>query len=190
MGISRIAALGAVLLIFACAGPQPIRIIEPVQTVQTTQPVQPDKPVQEQMRVKFDYAVHKPYLQKGNNTIKGQGFLRQQGGGIVTCAGNDVLLLPATSFFREMVNLARAGKEPLFTGKIDPAYREMLKHTQADAQGNFTVSGLPDGNWFLFTQVEWTVGYQPQGGVLMEEVRVANGETKQVLLTNKNFIGR
>jgi hypothetical protein len=40
-----------------------------------------------EMKTKFDYAQHEPYMQPGNNGIKGQGFMRQLGGGVVTCAG-------------------------------------------------------------------------------------------------------
>jgi hypothetical protein len=45
-------------------------------------------------------------------------------------------------------------------------------------------------NYFILTRVKWTVGYMPQGGNLLEEVSVGKGDTKQVLLTDKNFVGR
>jgi hypothetical protein len=38
--------------------------------------------------------------------------------------------------------------------------------------------------------VKWSVGYRQQGGSLLQEVHVANGGTKQVLLTDRDFIGR
>ena len=168
MRIAWITTFSAALALMACAVRQP----EPVQ-----------------MQMRFDYDLHKPYTQLGTNTIKGQGFLRQKGGGLVTCAGNYVLLLPATPFFREALSHLRAGRNPLFADRIDPAYRTMIKQSQCDAQGNFTFSGLPNGGWLVVTEVKWTVGYSPQGGALMQEVNIANGETKQVLLTDKDFIG-
>jgi hypothetical protein len=142
------------------------------------------------MQTKFDYAEHKPYTQPGSNIIKGQGFLRQRGGGIVTCAGSHVYVMPATSFFSEITNHLRAGKEPQVDEKIDPVYKSMLKQSQCDAQGNFTFNSLPNGNWFVATEVKRTVGYSQQGGALMREVTVSNGETIQVLLTEKDFISR
>jgi hypothetical protein len=141
-----------------------------------------------QMQTKFDTEEHKPYTETGNNTIKGQAFLRQRGGGIVTCAGSDVMLVPATSFFREAINLFRAGKKPL--SNIDPTYSNMIKRSQGDAQGNFSFRNLPNGNWYVLPEVKWTVGYNPQGGTLMKEVSVSNGETKQVLLTDRDLIER
>ena len=143
-----------------------------------------------EMQTKFDYAAHKPYTQLGSNTIKGQGFMRQQGGGVVTCAGSAVYLMPATSFFGEAIDYVRRGNDPQVAAKIDPAYKSMLKQSQCDAQGNFSFTKLPTGAWFVMTEVKWTVGYSGQGGTLMQQVSVANGEVVQVLLTEKDFIGR
>ena len=175
MGTTLIASCIVAMAVAACSMRQPV---EPVQ-----------------MQTKFDYGAHKPYTQAGTNTIKGQGFLRQQGGGIVTCAGNEVYLMPATSFFREAANHVLAGKNPQFgnvidPAKADPAYKAMLKQSQCDAQGNFIFSNLPNGNWLVVTAVTWTVGYSRQGGNLVREVNVTNGETAQVLLTDKDFISR
>jgi len=115
MRITWTMVIGFTVLLVACAAPQP-------------QPVQ--------MQTKFDYEMHKPYVQKGNNTIKGQGFLRQQGGGVVTCAGRDVLLFPATPYFREFITIVNSRKK-LITDPVDPAYRDIMKRSQGDAQGNF-----------------------------------------------------
>ena len=91
-----------------------------------------------EMQTKFDYSEHEPYTKPGENGIKGQGFLRQKGGGIVTCAGSEVLMMPATSFFREAIRLMRAGNKPQITEKIDPAFKPIIKRSQCDAQGNFS----------------------------------------------------
>lgn len=143
-----------------------------------------------EMKTKFDYAQHKPYTLPGNNGIKGQGFMRQQGGGVVTCAGSAVYLLPKTSFFGEAIDLFRSGNTPQLTTAVDPAYKSMVKESQCDAQGNFSFAQLPDGAWFILTEVRWMVGYALQGGTLMRQVSVANGETIQVLLTEKDWVGR
>jgi hypothetical protein len=143
-----------------------------------------------EMQTKFDYAAHKPYTQPGSNSIKGQGFLRQKGGGVITCAGSPVYLMPGTSFFGEAINHLRTGKDPQVAAKLDPAYRFMIKQSQCDAQGNFSFAQLPTGAWFVMTEVKWTVGYAQQGGALMQPVIVANGEIVQVLLTEKDLIGR
>ncbi len=145
------------------------------------------KPVQ--LQTKFDYESHKAYIQNGTSVLKGQGFLRQQGGGVVTCAGSPVYLMPSTPFFREAVNLLRVGKNPQIGQKLDPAYNAVLKQSQCDAQGNFLFTNLPPGSWFVVTEVKWIVGYNQQGGGLLREVSTNNNEI-QVLLTDNDLIGR
>ena len=144
-----------------------------------------------QMQTKFDYSEHKPYTEPGENSIKGQGFLRQQGGSVVTCAGSEVAMLPATSFFREAINHLRAGNKPrMEIETLDPTFKPMIKRAQCDAQGNFSFTKLPDGAWFVLTQVNWIVARVTQGGTLMRELTLSGNETTQVLLTEKDFIGR
>ena len=53
-------------------------------------------------------------------------------------------MIPATSFFREVVMYVRAGNAPHIAEKIfDPAFKSIIKHAQCDAQGNFSFSKLP-----------------------------------------------
>jgi hypothetical protein len=138
-----------------------------------------------QMQTEFDYDMHKSYIGSGPNTIMGQGFLRQKGGGVVTCAGSQVLLMPATPYFREAIGHIRNGKKPQAKA-IDPAY---ARQAQCDAQGNFVFSEIPNGTWFVVTEVKWSVGYSRQGGSLLQEVTVSGGKTTQVLLSEKDFVG-
>ena len=143
-----------------------------------------------EMQTKFDYSEHRPYLEPGENSIKGQGFLRQSGGRVVTCAGSEVIMMPATSFFREVTTHLRAGNNPQIAGKVDPAFKPMIKQSQCDAQGNFFFTKIPNGAWFVFTQVKWTVGNTRQGGTLMREVTLSNNQAVNLLLTEKDFVGR
>jgi hypothetical protein len=65
------------------------------------------------MHTKFDYSEHESYAKPGENGIDGQAFLGKAGDRVTTCAGNRVLLLPATSYFREMFwHMIVAGSEP------------------------------------------------------------------------------
>ena len=144
-----------------------------------------------QMQTAFDPLEHNAYVEPGENSIKGQGFLRQQGGGVVTCAGSQVMMMPATSIFREAISHIRAGKKSEIAEKIDPSLKPiLLKLGQCDAQGNFSFEKLPSGAWFVLTEVSWVVGNFRQGGTLMREVDLSNDETVQVLLTEKDFVAR
>lgn len=129
---------------------------------------------------------------KGTNSLSGEAFLRQQGGGVVTCAGAVVVLVPVAPYSTERM-MARYGSAT--SGYVDPilgptlpapdaGYAESFRNTRCDAQGKFTFSDLPDGNYYLATQVVWYVGNAEQGGYLMQRVSFQGGEHKQVLLTN------
>ena len=136
--------------------------------------------------ITFDSASHEIYRKEGTGAIKGQGFLRQRGGGTVTCAGSPVYALPDTPFFREVVAAYRAGSKPMMSD-FD---KSVLRSSQCDAQGNFAFTRMPSARWMLFTEVSWTVRYSRQGGTLMKVAQPSPGETVNVLLTDADFIGR
>jgi hypothetical protein len=138
------------------------------------------------MQTPFDYSEHELYAKPGDNGINGQAFLTQQGNEVATCAGSRVLLMPATSYFREMFwHMIVAGSEPDPPDKPHPSLKNMIRRTQCDAQGHFSFSEIPDGTWFILTQVKAT-----HGGLLIAEMTLANGETPEVLLTDKHIVRR
>jgi hypothetical protein len=61
----------------------------------------------------------------------------------------------------------------------------MIRRTECDAQGNFSFSEIPDGTWFVLTQVN-----ARNGGVLITEVTLSNRRATAVLLTDKHLVDR
>lgn len=129
----------------------------------------------------------------GPNGVSGQAFLRQQGGGVVTCAGEEVSLVPASPYSTERIT-ARYGSSTsgsagaLFGNRLptaEPGYESSFRRTHCDAQGNFSFPGLPDGDYYLVTKVVWTVGSNifPEGGQLMQKVSLRGGQQPKVVLT-------
>jgi len=150
------------------------------------QPMRQFGPPFVQMQTKFDYSEHEPYAKRGENGISGQAFLTRQGDSVVTCAGSRVLLLPATSYFREMFwHMIVAGSEPEPPENPYPSLKGMIRRTECDAQGNFSFSEVPDGRWFVLTQVK-----ARDGGVLITELTLSNGGTPHILLTDKHLVDR
>jgi len=150
------------------------------------EPVRKSAPPFVRMQTKFDYLEHEPYAKLGANGISGQAFLKQQGDSVVTCAGSRVLLLPATSYFREMFwHIIITGSDPEPPATPYPSLKSMIRRTQCDAQGNFSFPEIPDGTWFILTQVN-----ARDGGVLITEVTLSNRRTTPVLLTDKHLVGR
>jgi len=132
----------------------------------------------------------------GDNTITGQAFVRQNGGGVVTCAGEDVQLTPRSAYNTErVINTFGSADKPgyrtfssLLGGKVaeesNAAAKTFTRITSCDAEGDFSFENLPSGDYFLGTAVRWQVpnGFIPEGGGLFAPVSVSGGETKRVLM--------
>ena len=78
-----------------------------------------------------------------------------------------------------------AGSEPEPPERPYPGLKSMIRRTECDAHGNFSFSQIPDGTWFVLTQVNAKLG-----GVLITETTLADGGTIQVLLTDKHIVRR
>jgi hypothetical protein len=139
----------------------------------------------------FDAAETAALMKPGPNTITGSALIRQQGGGVVTCAGNPVLLIPATAYSKERVaaiygggGLARTNQGRKFNPD-PPGYAEHTKQTTCNAQGFFRFAELADGEFFLITRVVWSAGRYntEQGGYLLGRARVSGGRTVEVTIT-------
>ncbi|QBC44438.1 hypothetical protein [Iodobacter fluviatilis] len=133
-------------------------------------------------------------LEQGKNTIKGSALIRQQAGGIVTCAGMKVTLLPATDYSTERMASIYGNSEQgynsagLYGKRINfentpPEYYQLTKNTQCDAQGFFKFENIANGAFFIHTTITWKVNdYLNEGGSIMKRVAVSNGEVKEVVL--------
>lgn len=131
-------------------------------------------------------------LEEGTNTIKGSAVVRQQGGGVVTCAGNEVFLIPLTDYAEERVSALYGNTERGFVNPIqsnvkfepdEPQFRELTRKRFCDAQGFFEFDEVADGEFFVGTSVSWVINYVQQGGYLIHRVAVQGGETEEVVLT-------
>jgi len=130
--------------------------------------------------------------QTGSGQISGQAFLRQNGGGVVTCAGQDVTLVPAGAFARERITAIygnmNGGRINVFQSAnqegVDPQYFALMRTTSCDAEGDYEFNGLAAGAYYVTTSVLWTVPGQfvPEGGAMSKLVQLGSGESKRVLL--------
>jgi len=143
----------------------------------------PQKPVE--MKNKFDPAAHAAYMQPGSVRVTGQAFLRQQGGGTVTCAGSRAVLFPATPYFRESVEiLVRGGVPKVESNRPGPEFKSVFRETRCDAQGNFDLEPVAPGRYIVMSEVRWTIANSRQGGYLRREVDVVAGATNRFLLSD------
>lgn len=136
----------------------------------------------------FNEAQAAALMRPGNNTIKGSALLRQNGGGVVTCAGETVDLVPATEYAKQRFD-HRFGKRT-FASTLKalengpPAYDRLSRQTRCNAIGAFTFDRVADGDFYLVTSVDWSSGGRRYGGYLANLVRVRGGQVKDIVLTD------
>ena len=144
------------------------------------------------LKSEFDANQAQKQLANGNNTISGEAFLRQSGGGVVTCAGYEVLLVPETPYAQERIGLIYGntikGYNPLYNRiTFTPDYPEYYlsqKRKVCSSTGHFEFKNVKDGTYFVVATVLWNVpnaGYQ--GGTFMEKITVKDKENYEVILT-------
>lgn len=148
------------------------------------------------LEARFDDQGAAEMLQPGKNSIRGSGLLRQQGGGVVTCAGKTVNLIPATVYATEWVGyefewaggptgygIRHAGSRP-YNYLHPPGFLLRQRSTTCDAAGFFAFEDVGDGSFYITTDVSWMVGYTPQGGRVARIVHTAGGKRHDVVITN------
>ena len=147
------------------------------------------------MQNQFDIKQAETLMKKGKNTIIGNSFLRQRGGQIVTCAGYQVELIPATTYAEERMFYLYTNTENGINNSSayefipdSSEYYKLQRETICDSSGHFKFDNIADGTFFIITRVMWEIprGHfiQQNGGYLLKKVTVKNGETKEIIITN------
>jgi hypothetical protein len=130
-------------------------------------------------------------LASGTSTIKGSALIRQRGGGVVTCAGNEIFLIPATPsatselrrvFGDDKGYVPRGGDATLGGGKLVVPPRPNRPGV-CNAQGFFTFPNIRAGKWYVMTSVIWTVGDQYQGGSMLSSAEVREGQEIEIVIS-------
>ena len=158
-----------------------------------------------QLQSTFDEAHARQLLKPGAGTIAGSSLIRQRGGGVVTCAGSTVRLIPATQYAQEIMvakfgSVARGytqandifGTASISFDNLAPQYDLLVRETACDAQGYFKFRDVSAGQFYVTTEVSWEVpstspysfsSTSTQGGELMQLVEINDGETKDIVLS-------
>ena len=136
----------------------------------------------------FDEESAAAMLAPGTNRIVGNAFMRQQGGGVVTCAGEYVTLIPGTAYAKERVLVefpSRGTRTPLMYFTPDPlAYSKHQRSTKCDSQGRFTFDDLIGGEFVVITRVTWNApNVGMQGGWLADVVKTGGGKTTSTIIS-------
>ena len=132
----------------------------------------------------FPAAEHEALATSGDSSVSGQLFLRTVGGDVKYGAGSQVVLWPATSY------TSRFYAAHIANNRVTPLSQELKKFsrfTQADGEGRFVFKHLPAGKYYVGGEVIWHrpsgLGPLPEGGFVMKEVTVAEGQESSVMVT-------
>jgi hypothetical protein len=126
-----------------------------------------------------------PWAVSGPANLRGQAFLKTVGGDVKTCARNEVALMPAIAYNREvMKDLLSIAGQVNFKNRNAAANNYLRKGT-CDAQGYFSFSTLPALSWYVIVDVKWGVpqryGISEQGGVLGKLVDLHPGANDTIM---------
>src|SRR5437660_1605419 len=86
-------------------------------------------------KVPFNEAEFTRYAGSGTSSVVGQAFLKTRGGEVRYGAGNEVVLVPATSYTEETERVIKAGGY-IKLNTNDPRYYKYRRVTRADGFGN------------------------------------------------------
>lgn len=96
------------------------------------------------------------FYEDGQNSVHGSALIRQAVGGVVTCAGALVHIMPVSTYADERMQAIH---------------------------GNHTSGYSQHGEYYIVVGIQWHVsGYAVQGGGLMQRVALAGGDAVEVVL--------
>lgn len=133
-------------------------------------------------------------LEKGTSTIIGSASISNQYGDTITCAGNNVFLVPVTEYSTERYqhlfgknNNGFSSGEIIFHVKFkpdDPKFRKYMKVSTCNYIGEFNFDNVPSGEYYLGTNIiSEAEGYNTiEGGALAKKITVKNQENLKVNL--------
>lgn len=133
-------------------------------------------------------------LEKGTATITGSASLTDPNGETISCAGNNVYLVPVTEYSTERFHhlFGQNGNgfssdEIIFHVRFkpdNPEFRKYMRVSTCNYIGEFIFENIPAGNYYLGTNIISEVeGYNTiEGGALAKKISINNGENRQIKL--------
>lgn len=177
-----IALLG--LILAGCQMMEPGPPPERIEVIEIGEPQRPDserpgeqRPAPSEQRVArqvaFPAEQYAALSKSGTAVITGRLSLNDRPG-----AGETVSVAPVTTYSAEAAEHALAGRavEP-----ADPRAREFTHTTRTDGNGNFTLQGLPSGEFYVSGSAVNPANGQRQ--VVLRQVSLRNGQRLEVNLS-------
>lgn len=133
-----------------------------------------------------------PWMGQGRTTLNGQGFYKMPSGRLISCAGSEVLLIPANGYNVEALQSIGSGTG--FPENYNRSAYKFVRRTICDGAGRFVFQNVPTQNWIVMIHLTWQESdaimfwmKNDKGGTLYQEVQPDIGETK-IILSNNEFV--
>lgn len=136
-----------------------------------------------EVSVPFDPAAYTAWQVPGTASVTGKAAVQSKLGGLVSCAGYSVFLMPKSPYFDETAAIIKSGRLPDVSSLAGPD--SPVRSTRCDGDGNFRFEKLPAAQWYVFTGIHWSSGPASQGRDLVEPVTTTEGQTTTVLMVDK-----
>ncbi len=142
----------------------------------------------------FDPEVAKYVLENGSAVIDGSASITDPNGETISCAGNNVFLVPVTDYSTERYQHLFGKNDNGFSSddvifhvrfKPDnPEFRDYMKVSTCNYIGEFTFDNVADGDYYLGTNIISEVeGYNTiEGGALAKKISIQNGKNLHIKL--------
>jgi len=132
------------------------------------------------MKGKFN-ASEAAYINKlGTGTISGRTFHQVAGTTSFKGSHANLQLVPVTAYSTEYFNILFGGSKAYYQAipveNVDPDFRQHMRRTRADGEGNYEFPGVPPGDYYIYSQI-----IQNRSGVaLYQRVSISDGQKLQV----------
>ncbi|HEY3837169.1 MAG TPA: hypothetical protein VGL72_11390 [Bryobacteraceae bacterium] len=134
--------------------------------------------------VPFNEADFAAYRGPGTGTVVGKLAVSTDEG-IKEGYSADIELIPVTPYTEEMVEV-ELGQGFVLMPPADSRFKKYARFAKADSHGNFVISQVPPGRYFICGEVDWlpiaAEDYDVQWG--LERITMGKGQTVNITVTH------
>ncbi len=146
------------------------------------------------LTVPFDPEQATFILEQGSATITGHAYVKDSAGEVITCAGNNVYLVPVNEYSKERYTYLFGGSADGFSSdevirkikfKPDPPeFRHYMRVSTCNYMGEFTFKDVPAGHYYIGTNIIAEIdGYNTiDGGAYAQEIQLKKGQKLNISL--------
>lgn len=141
------------------------------------------------LAIPFDTAAASYVFSQGGNSISGRAYLASRSGYVRTCANRRIELIPITNYSTAWMSRVFQGANEGYAARAvidsmpnDDNFVKFQRQATCDQSGSFIFNNVADGKYYIFVSIYWSFRWQRNGGGLMKEVEVRNGQQVDAVL--------